>query len=192
VTPPILTLAILKFRRADWWGGPEAEVAARAALLYLAALIAVRVAKKRLLGKATPFDMILAVMIGSLFSRAINGSAPIGPSLVAGVTLIFMHRLFSYGSFHWRWLERLIKGKHMPLVVQGRINQENLRKAEVTESDLHEELRVRGKLDDVRQVALSCLERYGKISVLPQPPNQPRVLEARVEEGVQVIRIELK
>jgi uncharacterized membrane protein YcaP (DUF421 family) len=184
--------AILKFRQADWWGGPEAEVAARAALLYVAALIAVRVAKSRLLGKATPFDMIVAIMIGSLFSRAINGSAPIGPTLVAGVTLILLHWLFSYGSFHWRWLERLVKGKHMPLIVQGRINPNNLRKAEMTESDLHEELRMRGKLDDVRQVALSCLERNGKISVLPQQQGQARVIAVKVEDGVQIARIEFK
>jgi hypothetical protein len=36
------------------------------------------------MSKATAFDVIAAIMLGSIMSRAINGSAPFLPTLVAG------------------------------------------------------------------------------------------------------------
>jgi hypothetical protein len=38
--------------------------------------------KKRFMGEATAFDMMLGVMVGSIVSRAITGNAPLGPALV--------------------------------------------------------------------------------------------------------------
>src|SRR5690606_41879954 len=56
----------------------------RAGVVYAATLLVVRLGSKRLMGRATAFDIILGIMIGSVMSRAINGSAGVGATLAAG------------------------------------------------------------------------------------------------------------
>src|SRR5215218_7578653 len=60
-----------------------AQMALRAAVVYAAMVVVVRLGKKRFMGQATAFDVILDIMLGSVASRAITGNAPLGPALAA-------------------------------------------------------------------------------------------------------------
>jgi uncharacterized membrane protein YcaP (DUF421 family) len=57
------------------------QVSLRALIMFIAALIIVRLGSKRFLARKTAFDFILAFMLGSMLSRAINGSAELLPTL---------------------------------------------------------------------------------------------------------------
>ncbi len=70
--------------------GP-AQMALRAAVVYAAMVVVVRLGKKRFMGQATAFDVILGIMLGSVASRAITGNAPLGPALAAAGALLAMH-----------------------------------------------------------------------------------------------------
>jgi uncharacterized membrane protein YcaP (DUF421 family) len=50
----------------------------------------VRFAKKRFIGQATAFDFILVIIVGSISSRAISGTAPFFASLAGTFVLILM------------------------------------------------------------------------------------------------------
>ncbi len=63
------------------------------------------------------------------------------------------------------------------------------RAAHLTEHDLHEDLRRRGAAR-LGQVAEARLERNGDISVV-RAEKPPRVVEVRVVDGAQTVRIEL-
>src|SRR6266508_2874605 len=67
------------------------QIALRAILVFLVWLAIVRMADRRLLGKYSAFDVVLAVMLGSVLSRAINGSAPLWGTLAAATVLVAMH-----------------------------------------------------------------------------------------------------
>jgi uncharacterized membrane protein YcaP (DUF421 family) len=82
----------------------------RGVLVYLAMVMLVRIGKKRFLGAATAFDVILGFMIGSIASRAITGNAPFAPALAATGALIFLHWLFSALAMRWHPFGTLIKG----------------------------------------------------------------------------------
>ncbi len=59
------------------------QMSARAVAVFVAALVLVRFGEKRSLGRCTVFDAILAIMLGSVLSRAINaGHSPSGPWLL--------------------------------------------------------------------------------------------------------------
>ena len=73
------------------------QMALRAIVVYVATVLIVRLGKKRFMSRATAFDVILAIMLGSLVSRAIAGSAPFVPTLVASAVLLALHWLF------WPW-----------------------------------------------------------------------------------------
>src|SRR3954467_15198928 len=51
-----------------------------------------------LFSRATAFDVILGIMLGSMVSRAIAGTAPFLPTLAASSTLLAVHWLFSAGA----------------------------------------------------------------------------------------------
>ena len=70
------------------------QVCSRAVVVYLVLIGYVRFAKKRFLSEATGFDAILVIVIGSIASRAISGTAPFFSSLAGTFVLIL-----STGSF---------------------------------------------------------------------------------------------
>ena len=67
----------------------------RAIAIYAFMLVLVRMGSRCFLIKATPFDVVVAIMLGSIMSRAINGSAPFLPTVVASAALIGLHWLFA-------------------------------------------------------------------------------------------------
>jgi uncharacterized membrane protein YcaP (DUF421 family) len=167
------------------------QMALRAGVVYALTLAIVRMGSKRLLGKATAFDVILGIMIGSVMSRGINGSAGLLPTLAGGATLVALHWLFGVLAYHTSWFGNLVKGRPVLLIEDGRVRQEGMRRTSFSENDLREALRLRGTGPDPSRVRLAYLERDGTVSVVPREDG-PRVLEVAVADGVQTIRIELQ
>ncbi len=139
------------------------QAAARAALLYVATLALIRLGKKRFLGRGTPFDVVIAIVIGSIAARAIVGGSPILPSLAAMATLIALHWLFSLGAMHSRAIGALVKGRNRVLVCDGVIDHAAMRDEHLTMHDLEEDLRERG-YDSLDRIAMVRIERNGRLS----------------------------
>jgi uncharacterized membrane protein YcaP (DUF421 family) len=167
------------------------QVSLRALLLYLAGLFIVRLGRNRLLGRQSPFDIILGFVLGSVLSRAINGSAQILVTLVSTLVLVFAHRMVAFLSFHSHGFGALVKGEPRRLIQDGRIDWEQMRKEHISERDLDEALRQHAKTADEKRVAEARLERNGEISIVERP-REPRVVEVRVAEGIQTVRIEIQ
>ena len=77
--------------------------ALRTAIVYVAALALVRLGSKRFLSQATALDVIVAIMLGSIMSWAVDGSAPFLPTLLVGVVLVGVHWLFALLPYHTSW-----------------------------------------------------------------------------------------
>lgn len=165
------------------------QMAARTVTVYVVTLAIVRLGKKRLMGRATAFDVIVGIMLGSVVSRAITGNAPLGPALGAAATLVFLHWLLSAAALRWPGLGRFARGRPTLLVSDGKVDEVALRQVHMCESDLMED--VRGKsVSSLDQVAEGHLECNGEVSVLKRR-SAPKIVNVRVEGGVQVVRIEM-
>jgi hypothetical protein len=68
----------------------------RAVVVYFALILFVRLGKKRFLGQATAFDAVLIILIGSVASRAVSGTAPFVASLAATLSFIVVHWIVPY------------------------------------------------------------------------------------------------
>lgn len=165
------------------------QMGLRAAVVYIVTVLMVRIAKKRFMGRATAFDVILGIMMGSIVSRAVTGNAPFLPALAATAVLIAIHWLFSGIAMRWRGFGWFIKDDSLTLVRDGQIDEKAMRKSHMTERDLWEDLRGKS-VSDREQVAEARLERSGSLSVI-KAKSAPKVVEIRVEEGVQTVRIEI-
>lgn len=158
--------------------------------MYAVTLAAVRLGSKRFLSQATAFDAVVGIMVGSIMSRAINGSAPLVPTLVSGAVLILAHWVLAWLAARTDRFGALAKGEPTVLVEDGQVRRDALHASNISERDLSEALRLRAGVTDVARVERAVLERSGGISVVPRP-EEPRVVTVSVEDGVQTVRIEL-
>jgi uncharacterized membrane protein YcaP (DUF421 family) len=165
------------------------QMAARALVIYLVTLAIVRLGKKRFMGRATAFDVIVGIMLGSIVSRAVTGNAPMVPALVAAAVIMGLHWGFSAVAVRWSGFGTFIKGRTRLLVKDGMPDEEELCAAHMTRRDLLEALRKCG-VNELGQVAEARLERDGSVSVIEKAPP-PRVLSVDVAPGVQTVRIEV-
>jgi len=166
------------------------QMVLRGIAVYLAMLILVRIGKKRFMGAATAFDVILGFMIGSIASRAVTGNAPFVPALAATAALFLVHWVFSKLALRWKSFGGIIKGHADVLIQAGQIDHAALRKAHLTEGDLWEALRTRG-VSGLDEVVEARLERSGEVSVI-LARHKPAVFDVGVAEGVQTVRVELR
>lgn len=166
-------------------------MALRAALIFVGAIVLVRLGDRRFLGKNSAFDVVLSVILGSALSRAVNGSANLVATMGAGLVLIVLHWLFAAISFRSDPFGKLIKGEADQLVKDGQIDWEAMRRSEISEKDLLGSVRLIGRLPSIDKVGEAYLERSGSISVVPAR-SEPRVLDVRVQDGVQTVRIKVE
>ena len=166
------------------------QVSLRAFVIYLGGLAILRVGENRFLGKFTAFDIILGFVLGGILSRAINGSGPLFPTLIATSLLVGLHFLLARTAFHSRRFGQAVKGMPEVLVRDGEVVWEGMRRKSLSERDLEEALRLKASLTTCEQVEEARFERNGDISVIKKK-SEPQVVEVQVRDGVQTVRIEI-
>lgn len=188
----------------DLWGNVEdllalsdeqsvgaVPIAARTVVVYAVTVAIVRAGNKRFIGKATAFDVILGIMLGSIMSRAVTGSSDFFPTILAGALFVGLHWLLSFLAYKTDWFGSLVKGQAVELVRDGVLQEDGLRRSAVTEKDLAEAQRLDGRKPDIATIEAAYLERNGDISVVPAG-GEPRIVDVAVHAGVQTVRIELR
>ena len=141
------------------------QMVLRAALVFIAAMLMLRIGDRRFMGKNAPLDLMLAIVFGSVVSRAITGNSPFFPTLAAAFVLVGMHWAVAALSFHVPFFSKFSKGRATLLVEDGKIKWDAMRKTHIGEHDLREALRAHGMTEDVTQVKSAHLERNGSISI---------------------------
>ena len=141
------------------------QMGLRAAIVYLAALLMVRiVGERRFIGKFAAFDVILTVVFGSTLSRAINGTSAFFETIFAGFVLIIMHWIISTIAFHNLNWENLLKGRSRTLIKDGQLCQKTMQTCHITKDDLLSTLRLKCQIDRLEAIDRANLERNGDIS----------------------------
>ncbi|HUR46859.1 MAG TPA: YetF domain-containing protein [Candidatus Saccharimonadales bacterium] len=142
------------------------QISLRTILVFLYAIVIMRFAAKRFLARLTALDAILAFILASTLSRAINGSAPFFATLAASFLLIVLHRFFAWLTLYSHQLGNWVKGHEELLVENGKVHDQTMKKHFISREDLLEELRLNGNLASPNDVQQATLERSGQISVV--------------------------
>lgn len=143
-----------------WW-----EYLARAAMIYGALLIMVRVAGKRTVGQFTPFDLLVVMLLSEAVSNSLSGgdeSIP-GGLLVAG-TLIALNIGIAQLTAHSSKAADIIEGSAVLLGRNGSIFTDTAKKHRVADGEIEQALREH----DCKLKEMQCifLESDGKITIL--------------------------
>jgi uncharacterized membrane protein YcaP (DUF421 family) len=142
------------------------QISLRGIIVFLATLAMVRLGHKRSLSHKTPFDAVLLVILASVLSRAINGSAAFFATIGGGVVLVLLHRLFAYLAYYSHRFGILVKGKPDVIVRDGECDFRMMRRNHVSIHDLEEDMRLDAHIDDVSRIRLARVERSGDISFI--------------------------
>jgi hypothetical protein len=81
----------------------------RAIVVYFLLVLFVRLGKKRFLGQATAFDAVLIILIGSIASRAVSGTAPFVASLAATLSIRQVEVFAAYAAYSDHEIGRVIQ-----------------------------------------------------------------------------------
>jgi len=167
------------------------QMALRSVMAYVVAIALVRLGEKRFLGQYAAVDAILGFTLGSLLGSAITGGAPYFETLFGGaLAMVLMHWLFAVLSFHSDRIGDLVKGSKRLLVSDGDIQWDAMQRTHISEQDLRAIVRTSAQLAELKHVKEAHLERSGNISVIERE-RSPSVIEIKVQNGVQVVRLEM-
>lgn len=166
------------------------QVVTRTIIVYGIALGLIRLGKRRFLGGYTAFDILMGFVVGSILSRTITGRENLLSASVVILTLMAIHYVISYFTYHFKDASNIIKNSERQLIKNGEIDQDAMQKSKLGENDLLQALRQKGSVQKPEDVECAFLERDGTITVIPKKA-EPKVLEIEVEKGVQTVKIVL-
>src|SRR3954471_7786536 len=98
------------------------NISLRCFVIFIVGLALVRIGDRRSLSEKTAFDAIFIVLLGSMLSRAINGTAPFFTTILAAIVLMIIHRVCAWFACRSHTFGIVIKGKEIPLVRDGKID----------------------------------------------------------------------
>jgi len=146
-------------------GADTLQLCARAVLLFAFGVLCIRIAGRRTFAHYSPLDIIVALIVGSSISRVITGKAAFFPALSATLVLVIIHRLVAVATLRWNWLSWLVKERPIRIIEEGRIDKDAMRRANLSEEDLREAIRLE-QVADPSDVELATAEAGGKVSVV--------------------------
>jgi uncharacterized membrane protein YcaP (DUF421 family) len=142
------------------------QISIRGIIVFVATLLMIRLGHKRSLARKTPFDAVLIVILASVLSRAINGSAAFFATLGGSLVIVLIHRLFALIAYHSHAFGILIKVQPEVLVENGDLVIGTMRRNHISKHDLEEDLRLDAELEDIARVQVARVERSGDISFI--------------------------
>ena len=164
-------------------------------VVYLFLLLAFRLTGKRELGQMTPFDLIVLLTISNVLQNAMIGpDDSLGGGLIGALSLLATNRVVSRLSFRFPWLERALEGEPTPLVENGRVLHENLRREVITWTELARAIRKHG-LDphtDLPRIQSALLEEDGTVTMVLAPVPPPERMEDDAHEGASAGQIQIR
>jgi uncharacterized membrane protein YcaP (DUF421 family) len=137
----------------------------RATATYLFLLMLIRIGGKRTIHEGTPFDFVVALVLGDFPDDVIWGEVPVAQGLVAMGTVMTIHLCVVYASYRSRPFDRMVGSVPTRVLSGGRILPGGLRAARMNTGDLDVQLRHHG-IEDRGDVKLGFVEATGEVSAL--------------------------
>ena len=145
----------------------------RTIILYLILILVIRLMGKRQIGQMEPAEFVVTMLVANLAAIPMqDGGIPIFSGVVPILTVLGVELVLSALSLKSSKVRKLLCGKPVILIENGKILQGNLRKTRITLDELTGHLREKDVLD-IQAVQFAILETNGNLSVFPYPKERP-------------------
>jgi len=145
-------------------GVPAWELVCRAAIVYVALLIMLRVSGKRTVGELSIFDLIVVIVLGSSVRSALlgNDKSVLGGLLVVSV-LLLLDFFSAFMTSRYKKVEQLLDGKPVLIARDGVVFHDVLKKCNVPSGTFEGVLRKHSL--STAQIGQAILEANGTITI---------------------------
>lgn len=152
----------------DLWSSWSTVVGAAGGgvVVYLAALVACRVAGRRTLAQLSAFDIVVTIAIGSIAAAtAVPHGAAIADGVVVLLSFVAMQTVVGFLRQRLRWIRRLTDFAPEVIVRDGVVDlPSSPMSAQMTVDELHARLRSH-QVEDLDGVVVAILEADGSVTV---------------------------
>lgn len=156
---------------------PVAETATimfwRTVFFYVSLLLVMRIMGKREIGRLSPADVVVTIMLADAAIIAIEDTKlPLWVGVIPVATLAAFEILFSWLSLRSPLLRDLTNGRPSIIIERGRINRQEMKKLRYGLHDLLSQLR-RKDVYNVQDVEYALLEPTGDLTLILKPEKRP-------------------
>lgn len=144
----------------------------RVSIMYLYALILVRIAGKESIGQLTAMDFVVTTIIGDLFDDVFWAEVPVAQGMVGLAVIILLHMLITFAASRNQPFYRLVTSPERLLVKNGRLVQKNLQHEWMRPETIQSDLRLKGE-EHLREIKEAWIEPSGEGSLLKLSANKP-------------------
>lgn len=160
------------------------RIAVRAIIAYVYLLVTTRASGKRIVSQATPFDLVVSIIIGDLIDDFLWAEVSMAKFGAAVGTIFTCDALVKIGAHHSDAFFRLVQGAPAVVLRNGREDARALRREQMNEGELAYLLRLQG-IDDRSEVRLALVERDHELSVVRKPGAEP----AQKEDAARAVEL---
>lgn len=148
----------------------------RTTILYVAIIIAVRLMGKRQISDLQTTELVVTMLISDIASIAVENTAqPLLSGVIPMAVLVVCEIVLSAAMIKNTKLRKIICGKPIIVINNGKIQQSELKRLRMSVEDLSEELRQQGVFS-FKDVAFAIVETNGKTSVMKKPQRDTPTL----------------
>jgi len=145
------------------------EMILRAVAIYLILLVVFKIAGRRALLQMTSFDLILLLIISEATQQALLGQDfSVTGAMLTIITLVVIDMLFGVAKKYISGAESMLDGSPVILVVHGELQNEKLKKVDVSCDDILVSARQNHGIYQLEKIKYAILERNGHISIIPE------------------------
>ena len=165
----------------------------RCTFFYFVITGLLRLMGKREVGELSVFDIVVYFVMSELLAISISDpKEDMLKTLIPILTLTFLQITLSWLMLKVQKLRNIVDGRPAYIIINGKLNVEEMRKQRYTIDDLCSQLRVNGILD-IEEVAFALLENSGDLSVMersncqllwPEPLISDGVIQSRVLDAI--------
>lgn len=137
----------------------------RTIVLYLVVVFGMRLMGKRQLGELQPSELVITILISNIATLTIEqNDSPMFAGLLPILALMCFEVLSSYFCMKSRRLRRIISGRPVIIIQNGKIDQQEMRELRLSADDLMSQLR-QNNIFRVQEVDFAIVETTGKLSI---------------------------
>jgi len=140
------------------------QMCARGVVVYMIALVLIRISGRRSFGVKTSLDNIIAILLGAILSRAVVGASQFVPVILCCLVIVCLHRGLSLVIIRFPTVGRWVEGNHILVFEDGHFIDAHLKRGLVAQEDVMEGVRKSALTEDMSKIDKVYLERNGDIS----------------------------
>lgn len=141
----------------------------RPLVVYVILLLIFRISGKRTMSNATPFDMVLLLIISETVQEALlDNDHSITHATILVITLVMADVGISVLKQKSKRIEKILEGTPTIVVENGKPLKDRMDRARIGEDEILEAARELQGLERMDQIKYAVLEKSGGITVIPK------------------------